>query len=81
MTAIVTNNLLNQFQQDDIYIFCICIKPQMFKMCLFKNIPTLLKVIYLTEWRWPNEDDRNLWTWPKTDNNERLIDELYQNFK
>ena len=41
MTAIMTNNWLNHFQQDD--ISCICIKPQIFRMCLLKNKPTLFQ--------------------------------------
>ena len=33
----------------------------------------------MTESIWPNEYDRNLWTWPKTDNDENSLDELDQN--
>ena len=27
----------------------------------------------MTESIWPNEYDRNFWTWPKNDNNEREL--------
>ena len=33
----------------------------------------------MTDSRWPNEYDRKIWTWPKTDNDENSLDELDQN--
>ena len=38
------------------------------------------RVIHLTESRWPNEYDRNRWTWPKNWQQQTLIFEHDQKF-
>ena len=46
---------------------------------LFKKLAFIMRVVNLTEWRWPNEYDQNLWLWRKTDNDEHSLCELHQN--
>ena len=39
-----------------------------------------MRVINLTEWRWPIEFDRSTWTWLKPDYPRHTLGELDQNF-